>query len=192
MKKIIVNLFSKHYQSFRIALFKSRSNLKRINGELNIVSPTLFEGKGEVTIGNNVTFGFYPSPLFYDRINYIEARKDNAKIVFGNNIFINNGFSLICEKSSITISDDVLIGANVEIIDSDFHEIDPQNRNSGNHKAKPVFISKNVFVGSNVRICKGVTIGENSIIGNGSIVLNDIPANVIAIGNPANVIKNII
>ena len=85
----------------------------------------------------------------------------------------------------------MFVGTNVEIIDSDFHNLDPNLRNSGNHKCKPVKIGRNVFVGSNVKILKGVTIGENSVIANGSVVVKDIPANVIVAGNPASVIKEI-
>jgi maltose O-acetyltransferase len=97
----------------------------------------------------------------------------------------------ISDKTKIEISDNVLIGHNVEIFDSDFHELDPKNRNSGNHITKPVLIGENVFIGSNCKILKGVNIGRNSIIANGSIVVNDIPENVIAGGIPAKFIKKL-
>lgn len=192
MKHYILSIIAKNYQRFRISVFNKLSDNKNVTGLPIKNSPVLLIGKGEVFFGNEVKIGYYPSPYFYDRVAHIEAREKEAKILFGNRININNGLVIICEKSSITIHDDVLIGTNVEIIDSDFHEIHPKRRNSGNHHTKPVIINKNVFLGSNVKICKGVTIGENSIIGNGSIVFEDVPDNVIAIGNPAKVVKKIL
>jgi acetyltransferase-like isoleucine patch superfamily enzyme len=63
--------------------------------------------------------------------------------------------------------------------------------NSKPEWAKPVEVGDDVFLGSKVRICKGVTIGNGSVIANGSIVLQDIPARVVAAGNPATVLRTI-
>jgi serine acetyltransferase len=57
--------------------------------------------------------------------------------------------------------------------------------------AGPVTIADNVWVGDGVTVCKGVTIGENSIVGAGSVVVRDIPANAVAAGNPARVVKTL-
>ncbi|MFN9319678.1 MAG: DapH/DapD/GlmU-related protein [Chitinophagales bacterium] len=191
MLRIIIKLISKHYQNIRIILFQCLSNNSNLEGNPIIKAPTLFFGKGKISFGKNVALGFFPSPYFYDGSIHIESRNSNSTIIFGSNIQTNNNLKIICDNSSIEISDDVLIGTNVEIIDSDFHEINPEFRNRGQHQTRPVFIGKNVFIGSNCKIMKGVSIGINSIIANGSIVLNDIPENVIAGGSPAKVIKNI-
>lgn len=64
-------------------------------------------------------------------------------------------------------------------------------RQFGIPKSGEIIIENNVFIGDNVTILKGVTIGENSVIGSGSIVTKSIPANVIAVGNPAKIVKEI-
>ncbi len=188
---IFAKLVNKYYQRIRIRIYKSLSEKVDIEGRPQVNQPVLMIGQGKIRFGQKVTLGHFPSPFFYNGVIHLEARQKKAKIVFGNNIYSNNNLSIICEGSLIEIGDDVLIGTNVEIIDSDFHNLDPNLRNSGDHKCRPVIIGRNVFVGSNVKILKGVTIGENSVIASSSVVVKDIPANVIVAGNPASVIKEI-
>lgn len=100
----------------------------------------------------------------------------------------NCGFSgtRIRAAQSVTIRDNVRCGANVLITDTDAHTDDPRAGRDA-----PVVIDENVWIGMNVIVLKGVHIGQNSVIGAGSIVTNDIPANVVAAGNPCKVIKNL-
>lgn len=100
----------------------------------------------------------------------------------------NSGFSGVTIGcfDRIEIGKNVKVGANVLITDSDWHLDDP--RVSG---PKPVLIGSNVWLGYGVVVMKGVTIGENSIIGINSVVVKDIPANVLAAGNPCKVLKEI-
>jgi len=99
-----------------------------------------------------------------------------------------SGFSgtVISAMSSVKIGSNVKCGANTLITDSDWHPEDPR---SG--KAKPIKIGENVWLGVNVIVLKGVTIGANTVIGAGSIVTKDIPANVVAAGNPCRVNKEL-
>lgn len=103
-------------------------------------------------------------------------------------------YSLICpgvrigSAHAVTIGDNCMIASNVYISDSDWHDI--YNRVSMGTTA-PVTIEENVWIGDSAIICKGVTIGENSIIGAGAVVSRDIPANTIATGNPAQVVKEL-
>jgi acetyltransferase-like isoleucine patch superfamily enzyme len=88
--------------------------------------------------------------------------------------------------SQITIGKNVKCGANTLITDSDWHLDDPRSS-----PPRPIVIGDNVWLGVNVVVLKGVTIGENSVIGANSLVVKDIPANVIAAGNPCKVIKSL-
>jgi len=152
--------------------------------------PALFSGRGEIRIGRS-TIGVWPSPFFLNGYAHIEAREVTAKIVIGANSHINNNAVLIAERSSISIGDNTLIGHNFSVYDSDFHCLEPSLRSSGLHQSQAVSIGSNVFIGAGVTVLKGVSIGDNSVIANGSIVSSDIPANVIAGGIPAKVMRTL-
>ena len=127
-----------------------------------------------------------------DSYAYIEARSATANVYFCSGTWINNGFRCIAEHTSITIGRNCLIGANVEILDSDFHGLRVVDRTASKPEwAAPVVIEDNVFLGSNVRVMKGVRIGEGAVIANSSVVVSDIPSNVIAAGMPARVVREL-
>jgi carbonic anhydrase/acetyltransferase-like protein (isoleucine patch superfamily) len=81
-----------------------------------------------------------------------------------------------------------MIASNTYITDSDWHDI--YNRISIG-KTAPIRIQDNVWIGDSAIICKGVTIGENSIVGAGSVVVDSVPANCVAAGNPARIVKQL-
>ena len=112
-------------------------------------------------------------------------------IEIGTNFGMTGGS--ICASERITIGNNVVIGANCTIIDSDFHPLDPEIRRLQPKKAKtaPIVIQDDVFIGMHCLILKGVTIGSGSVIGAGSVVARDVPPNTIAAGNPVQVIKQI-
>jgi acetyltransferase-like isoleucine patch superfamily enzyme len=87
----------------------------------------------------------------------------------------------------ITVGSNCMIAAGAYLTDADWHDIYDRTRMIGAHA--PVTVEDNVWIGDGSIVCKGVTIGENSVIGAGSVVTRDIPANVIAAGNPATVIR---
>lgn len=145
-----------------------------------------------IAFGEKVAIGVFPSPHYLSIYAYLEARDESASIEIGNGTWINNGFCAIAEFSSIAIGKNCLIGASVEILDSDFHGLSmDQRRMSKPEWARPVTISDEVFIGSNVKIMKGVTIGYGSVIANGSIVVSDVAAGVIAGGVPAKKIGDL-
>ncbi|WP_199302752.1 DapH/DapD/GlmU-related protein [Oscillatoria sp. FACHB-1406] len=82
------------------------------------------------------------------------------------------------------------MGPNVQIYTAT-HPVNPQERLSGKESAAAIKIGNNVWLGGNVVICPGVTIGDNTTIGAGSVVVKDIPANVVAVGNPCRVIRQL-
>ena len=108
-------------------------------------------------------------------------------IKMGKEVFINTCCHFQ-DNGGIEIGDGTMFGNNVTIATLN-HDIDPKTRY--NATPKPVKIGKKVWIGSNCTILPGVKIGDNSIIGAGSVVVKSIPANSIAVGNPAKVIKNV-
>jgi len=87
----------------------------------------------------------------------------------------------------IAIGSNCMLAASVYVTDADWHDLYDRTRPIGNRA--PVVLGDNVWIGDGAIICKGVAIGENSVIGAGAVVTGDIPANVIAAGNPARVIR---
>jgi maltose O-acetyltransferase len=153
--------------------------------------PVLFLGAGEVVLGEDVQFGWTRSPLFYTGYCHVEVAGPDVVIELGDRVEINNNGMLKAEGPGIRIGADGLFGAHVEIFDSDFHELHPDRRRGGRPRMAPVDIGPNVFVGMSVKILKGVTIGADSVIGAGAVVASSIPAGVIAVGNPARVVREL-
>jgi maltose O-acetyltransferase len=110
-------------------------------------------------------------------------------ITIGAGTFINYGLVAL-DVAPITIGKDVQIGPNVQLL-TPTHPVDPELRRQKWEAAEPIVIGDNVWLGGGVIVLPGVTIGENSVIGAGAVVSKDIPANVVAVGNPARVIKRI-
>ena len=104
--------------------------------------------------------------------------------------FFSNYNLVILDVAPVTIGDNVMFGPNVSLFTAG-HPIHPVSRNSGYEYGLPITIGNNVWLGGNVVVTPGVTIGENSVIGAGSVVVKDIPANVVAVGNPCKVIRKI-
>jgi maltose O-acetyltransferase len=157
-----------------------------------IIQPVLTKGIGKIKIADNVHLGVERSPLFFSNYIYLDVRKASSEIIIGKNTYINNNASIISDGCKIIIGENCLFGTNLQIMDSDFHDLDPKTRFGGGNVLKAdVTINNNVFVGNNVTVLKGVTIGENSVIASGSVVSCSIPANVIAAGIPSKKIKNI-
>jgi galactoside O-acetyltransferase len=175
---------------FRIWKYQLFSDCAIVLGKPNLFHPLLMKGKGKITFGRNVQIGVTSSPNFYSHYCYLEAREIESEIYIGDNVAINNNFSAVA-FSKINIQKNVLIGLNCSIVDSDGHHLAIDKRNEVNPKSETVSIGENVFIGSNVVILKGVTIGKNSVIGNSAVVTKNIPENVVAVGNPAIVIRNL-
>lgn len=115
-----------------------------------------------------------------------------ACLTIGNNVGISSSV-LRCARE-ITIGNQVTIGANTIITDTDAHSLNPVQRAGHTNLgavSRPVTIKNNVFIGACCIILKGVTIGENSVIGAGSVVSKDIQDNEIWAGNPARFIRHL-
>ena len=115
------------------------------------------------------------------------------RVDYGHNITIGDGswvnFGLTAlDVAPIVIGQDVLIGPNCSLYTA-IHPTEPGPRRAKWESAAPITLGDNVWLGGSVVVCPGVTIGENSIIGAGAVVTRSVPANSIAVGNPARVIR---
>lgn len=111
------------------------------------------------------------------------------QIHVGGGTFINYG-AVLLDVGKITIGEDVQFGPNVQFL-TPTHPLDPQLRRMKYEAAEPITVHDNVWLGGGVIILPGVTIGENTVIGAGAVVTKDLPANVVAVGNPARVIRQL-
>ena len=110
-------------------------------------------------------------------------------IEIGENFYANVNL-VILDGAKVSIGANAFIAPNVGIYTAG-HPLDAEQRNRGLEYARPVTIGNNVWIGAGVCILPGVTIGDNTVIGAGSVVTKDIPSNVLAVGNPCRVIKEI-
>ncbi|MFC9537194.1 sugar O-acetyltransferase [Streptomyces sp. NPDC056975] len=106
-----------------------------------------------------------------------------SNITIGARTFVNYHLTAL-DVARITIGEDCQIGPNVQLL-TPTHPVEPQPRRDKLEAALPITIGDNVWLGGGVIVCPGVSIGDNSVIGAGAVVTEDIPANVVAVGNPA-------
>ncbi len=124
---------------------------------------------------------------------YIEppfhANWGGAHCHFGNNVYCNFGVTMV-DDTHIYVGDCTLFGPNV-IVATAGHPIIPELREKAYQYNAPVFIGRNCWIGAGAVIVPGVTIGDNVVIGAGSVVTKDIPSDVVAVGNPCRVLREI-
>lgn len=108
-------------------------------------------------------------------------------ITIGRRTFANYGLVAL-DVAAITIGADCQIGPNVQLL-TPTHPTEPDPRRDELEAARPIVIKDNVWLGGGVIVCPGVTIGENSVVGAGAVVTRDVPANVLALGNPARTVR---
>jgi maltose O-acetyltransferase len=107
----------------------------------------------------------------------------------GARTFANFGL-VILDVAEVHIGDDVQIGPNVQLLTAT-HPIDPDLRRDKWESAQPIRIGNNVWLGGGVIVCPGVTIGDNTVVGAGAVVTRDLPADVVAVGSPARVLRSV-
>lgn len=175
----------------RIWKYRALSDCAHVRGKPVVLQPVLLLGNGAICFGRGVEFGWPRSTEFYSGYCHVEASTPESRIEFGDGVQVNNNAFIKSEGPGIRIGANALIGSNVEILDSDFHDLHPERRRGGKPQMAAVELEENVFVGDGAKILKGVRIGAHSVIGAGSVVTKSIPAGVIAAGNPARVIGEI-
>lgn len=119
----------------------------------------------------------------------LHANFGGHHVHFGKNVYANFNLTLV-DDTHIYVGDYTMIGPNV-IIASAGHPILPELRQKGYQFNASVHIGKNCWIGGGVIIVPGVTIGDNTVVGAGSVVTKDLPDNVVAVGNPCRVLRQI-
>lgn len=107
------------------------------------------------------------------------------KVKIGKNVYINSN-SLLMARGGITVEDDVLIAANVQLLSNNHDEYDRQILT-----CKPIHIKKGAWIGAGASILPGVTVGENAIVGAGAVVTKDVGDFEVAVGVPAKTVKTL-
>ena len=112
-----------------------------------------------------------------------------ANITVGARCFANYGLVAL-DVARITIGDDVQIGPNVQLL-TPTHPVEPEPRRQKWEAAEPITIGDNVWLGGGAIVLPGVSIGANTVVGAGAVVARDLPADVVAVGNPARVVRRL-
>jgi acetyltransferase-like isoleucine patch superfamily enzyme len=147
------------------------------------------QGKGEIIVGDNVTFDGKSSFSFAARYTTLPA------LSVGDNSFIGHD-CVFTVGSKITIGRDCLFAVGVRVSDAPGHPTDPKQRlerlPAPNEAVRPVVIGDNVWIGAYATIFPGVTIGTGSVIGTGAVVTKSVGENILVAGNPARVIRSLV
>lgn len=126
--------------------------------------------------------GCYIEPPFH-------ANWGGKNVHFGNHVYANFGLTCV-DDTHIYVGDNVMFGPNV-ILATGGHPVLPSLREKGYQFNMPIRIGNNCWLGAGVIVLPGVTIGDNTVIGAGSVVTKDLPANVVAVGNPCRILREI-
>ncbi len=152
--------------------------LRRFNAEEDGAERTAILRELLGSVGERVVI---KPPLFMDY---------GQQTTIGAGTFINAG-AVILDVGRVTIGADVQVGPNVQLL-TPTHPLEPSLRRSGAEAAEPITIGDNVWLGGGVIVCPGVSIGPDTVVGAGAVITRDLPAGVLAVGNPARVIRQLV
>lgn len=152
--------------------------------DFNATRPSEFKKREEMLkeMFAEIGDGCYIEPPFH-------ANFGGHHVHFGKDIYANFNLTLV-DDTHIYVGDSTMIGPNV-VIATAGHPILPELREKGYQYNMPVHIGKNCWLGAGVVIVPGITIGDNVVIGAGSVVTKDLPSNVIAVGNPCRILREV-
>lgn len=152
--------------------------------------PLSCNGAGSVVVGPSVILGNPKGPFLGDGGILLQARRPESVVQIGEHTALSNNVAVIANER-VEIGANCIIGDQVAIYDSDFHEIRRIDRDGRLGEVEAVRIGDGVWLGSRVMILKGVEIGTNTVVASGAVVTQSLPAEVIAGGIPAKVIRPI-
>lgn len=196
---VMVKRIYKIYKALVIGLYSMLNWLYikvfkiKVQGEYKIVGRIFIRNSGKIIFGDKLLIqsGFQYNPIGGQTFTSIVVEK-GAYLEIKSGTGISNS-SIYCKKE-IIIGNNVFIGGDCKIYDTDFHSIFLKDRLQNPEtgiKTYPIKINDGVFIGTGSIVLKGVTIGENSVIASGSVVSKSIPSNEIWGGNPIKFIKKI-
>ncbi len=172
-----------NYMPFCEELEQDRFHAKTLCMEYNSLTPDKKDEKHRILselLGNSGENSVIEPNFFCDYGYNIE---------FDGFVYVNHN-SVFLDCAKIKVGADTFIGPNCGFYTA-IHPINAKDRIAGIESAKPITTGKGVWLGGNVVVLPGVTIGDRAVIGAGSVVTKDIPSDVVAVGNPCRVIKNI-
>ncbi len=163
-----------------------RDQMERLDRlyEFNMTRPTEMDKRKNLLkeMFAEIGEGCYIEPPFHSNFG-------GGHVHFGKNIYANFGLTMV-DDTHIYVGDYTMFGPNV-IIATAGHPILPELREKNYQYNMPVRIGKNCWLGAGVIIVPGITIGDNVVIGAGSVVTKDLPSNVVAVGNPCKVLREV-
>lgn len=164
-------------------LLNDRMNAKKLCHTYNNLEPDNYEERRNILLKllGKTKDNFLIEPNFWCDYGY--------NIEIGENFYSNHNL-VILDPAKVTFGDNVFIAPNCGFYTAG-HPIDVQKRNDSLEYAYPITVGNNVWIGGNVVVLPGVTIGDNVVIGAGSVVTKNIPSNVVAVGNPCRVLREI-
>ncbi|ONI40506.1 maltose O-acetyltransferase [Candidatus Epulonipiscium fishelsonii] len=163
-------------------LIRDRIHAKKLCQKFNTIDVTDYEGRLKILqelFQTSESFNIDPT-LWVDY---------GYNVNLGKNFYANHN-CIFLDVNTITIGENVMFAPNVQLYTAT-HPIDAMKRISGLEMGYPITIGDNTWIGGGTIVCPGVNIGKNVVIGAGSVVSKDIPDNVVAVGNPCKVIRNL-
>jgi maltose O-acetyltransferase len=155
----------------------------RLADEYNVLAPRDWEAAKEILatllggVGENT---WVRAPIYVDY---------GERLTIGARTFVNFGLVAL-DVAPIAIGDDCQLGPNVQLLTA-YHPTEPEPRRAKLEAAAPIAIGDNVWLGGGAIVLPGVTIGDGSVIGAGAVVTKDVPPRVLAVGNPARVVRDL-
>jgi maltose O-acetyltransferase len=170
-----------HYRSGDAELLAARIKARQIVQRYGATDPAAVDERQALLVSLVVQLGddVVLEPPFHCDYGW--------NITVGDSVYVNVG-CVILDCAHVSIGALSLIGPGVQLCAAT-HPVDPAQREAGHEYALPIVVGRNVWVGADVVIGPGVTIGENSVVGAGSVVTRDVPAGVVAAGNPCRVLR---
>lgn len=171
------------YDPYDLELEAGRKNARRLLRKLQAIEEAEESARKAIfreLFGSTGTTFFLENPFICDY---------GFNIHWGENAYANFG-CIFLDAAPIYVGKNVMMAPAVKLFTAT-HPIDATERNSGIEFAYPIHIGDNVWLGGGTIVNPGVSIGKNTVIGSGSVVTKDIPANVVAAGNPCRIIRTI-